>query len=96
MPSKRVLPPDYMIYKLPKPLNEIAVHNDPEHTRKEKEETVLKYHRDHPNKFLNYIADKFGISKSSFKYRVKNRSIIKKIHISQQRLSIEEESIFVK
>jgi hypothetical protein len=90
MPSKRVLPSGYMVYKLPKLLNEIAVYDGPEHTREEKGETVLKYYRDHSNKFLNYVADKFGILNFSFKHRVKDRSIIKEIHISQRRLINEK------
>jgi hypothetical protein len=55
------------------------VNDGSEHIREEKEEAVLKYYRDHPNEFFNYVVDKFGISKFSFKYRVNGRSIIKKI-----------------
>jgi hypothetical protein len=72
------------------------VYDGPEHIRKEKEEAILKYYRDHSNEFLDYVIDKFGILKSLFKYRVKDRSIIKEIHISQQRLIFEEKIIFVK
>jgi hypothetical protein len=78
MLSKRVLSSDYMIYKFSKRFDEIAVYNGSEYIKKEKKEAISKYHRDHSNKFLNYVIDKFGISKSLFKYRVKDRSTIKK------------------
>jgi hypothetical protein len=57
------------------------VYNGLEHIREEKEKPALKYHRDHPNELFNYVIDKFGILKSSFKYRVKGRSIVKKISL---------------
>jgi hypothetical protein len=72
-----------MVYKLPKPFNEIVVYDGSEHTKQEKEKTVLKYYRDHFNEPFNYVTDKFGILKSSFKYRVQNRLIIREIHIFQ-------------
>jgi hypothetical protein len=72
-----------MVYKLPKPFDEIAVYDGSEHTKEEKKEAALKYYPDYYNEFLNHVADKFEILKSLFKYGVKGRLIIKEIHISQ-------------